>query len=74
MTIEKIDQASDKADSYNEVVDAVIAYINSKDQSLKERLSLERKIRKYQDGNTSDWLLNLILSINKKCQTLKENK
>lgn len=73
--IEKIDQAPDKADSYHELVQEIISYLNNKDQSIKDRLLTERHIRKYQDTNSGDWLLNLILSLDKnRWQQTKEKQ
>lgn len=69
---EKIDE-SKELDSYMELVNEVVTYIRSKEPSIKDRLSLERKLKKYQEGNSIDWLLNLIISVDKLCQMKKEN-
>lgn len=70
--IEKIDQAPDKTDSYQELVQSIADFVLLPSPSIKERLAIERKVRKYQDSNASDWLLNIMLSVHKECQTRKE--
>lgn len=59
--IEKIDRAQVSKDVFSELVKSIISYHVEEDLDLKERLSIERQIKKYQDQNTPDWLLNLIL-------------
>lgn len=59
--IEKIDRAQVSKDVFSELVRSIISYHVEEDLDLKERLSIERQIKKYQDQNTPDWLLNLIL-------------
>ena len=73
MPIEKIDQSSDKEDSFGTFVQEVVAFVNSPERSIKDRLYIERKLRNYQDSNSQDWLLNLLLEVTLECQK-KMNK
>jgi len=73
MSIEKIDQSSDTNDSFGTLVNEVIGFLNNSNSNIKERLYIERKLRKYQDTNSQDWLLNLIIAINLECNKIKIN-
>lgn len=66
---EKIDQAPDKVDAFTELVNETAQYVSTNKVDIKARLALERKIKKFQEGNTSDWLLNYVLMVHKACQT-----
>jgi hypothetical protein len=70
VAFEKIDQAREKIDTFSELVLDIINYIDlNEDQSqiaIKERLAIERKLKKYQEQNTANWLFNLILKITEK--------
>lgn len=59
--IEKIDQARVSKDVFSELIKSITSYFMNEELDLKERLSIERQIKKYQDQNTPDWLMNLIL-------------
>jgi uncharacterized membrane protein YheB (UPF0754 family) len=72
MTIEKIDQ-SKESDSYTELIEEIKNYLQSNNKSIKDRLQLERKLSKYQESNSPDWLLNIIISVYKSCQTKENN-
>lgn len=61
--VEKIDQAKDKKDTFNELVERVFLYISGDISNPGERLKIERDLMAYSKKNTSDWLLNLIISI-----------
>jgi hypothetical protein len=63
--IEKIDQAKDKKDTFNELVERVFLYISDNISNPGERLKVERDLVAYSKKNTSDWLLNLIISIHR---------
>lgn len=71
IAFEKIDQAKEKVDKFSELVLDIISYIKLEEQIdlkdlqpfIKERLAIERKLKKYQEQNTPDWLFNLILRI-----------
>lgn len=70
-SFEKIDQAKEKVDTFSELVLDIVSYIKLEEQIdlkdpqpfIKERLAIERKLKKYQEQNTPDWLFNLILRI-----------
>ena len=62
-TFEKIDQAKGKVDTFSELVLDISSYLKEEDTDIKIRLSIERKLKKYQEQNTPDWLFNLILRI-----------
>lgn len=72
MTQEKIDQAKD-SDSFDQLVEDIHSYITNQNTDLKDRLAIERKVKKYEESNSTDWLLNLIQSCYEKWQ-IKENK
>jgi hypothetical protein len=72
--IEKIDQARVSKDVFSELIKSIIVYYTNEELDLKERLSIERQIKKYQDQNTPDWLLNLILESLKEYEQLKDYK
>ena len=61
--VEKIDQAKDKKDTFNELVERVFFYISEDISNAGERLKIERDLVAYSKKNTSDWLLNLIINI-----------
>jgi hypothetical protein len=71
--VEKIDQASEKSDSYTELVDSIVSFLNATETNVADRLLLERKVRKYQESSTTDWLLNLIVTVHKRCQTKEKS-
>ena len=76
MAYEKIDEAAERTSAYDRLTEDTLAYISSEMDSVKDRLALERAIRKYSESNTVDWLLNLIISINerrKKKETRESN-
>jgi hypothetical protein len=60
---EDIDKAKKKRDVFSELISEIISYIRAEDQDPKDRLAIERKLKKFQDQNTQDWLFNLILEI-----------
>ena len=72
--IEKIDQAKDKKDTFNELVERAYLYISSGISNPSDRLRLERDISKYAKQNTSDWLLNLIICIHQYGQQREEEE
>jgi len=72
--IEKIDQAKDKKDTFNELVERSYLYISNDISNPSDRLRLERDISKYATQNTSDWLLNLIICIHRYGQQREKEK
>ena len=72
--VEKIDPARVSKDVFSELIKSIISYYTNEELDLKNRLSIERQIKKYQDQNTSDWLLNLILESLKEYEQLKDYK
>jgi len=68
MAYEGIDEAPDKLSGYEALVQSVIDYLSGDMTDVKARLKLERDIKKYADSNTSNWLLNLIISVFKDVQ------
>ena len=60
---EKIDQAKEKVDTFSELVLDITNYLSDPDADIKIRLSIERRLKKYQEQNTPDWLLNIILRV-----------
>jgi len=66
ITPESIDQVKEKKDIFGELIEKIINYLkiyNSEENDIKERLSVERELKKYQEKNTPNWLLNLILCV-----------
>ena len=51
-----------------------MTYLNNPNPNLKDRLAIERKLHKFQDSNTQDWLFNLILMVYIECQKTKEKR
>jgi hypothetical protein len=72
--VEKIDQARVSKDVFSELIKSIISYYTNEELDLKERLSIERQLKKYQDQNTSDWLLNLVLESLKEHEQSKDYK
>ncbi len=70
--IEKIDRPEGKEDPTQELINEIIIYFNS-DRPIASRLSIERKIKKYQDSNEPAWLLNLLIRLHQTWQ-VNENK
>ena len=60
---EKIDQAKEKIDTFSELVLDISSYLKEEEIDIKTRLAIERKLKKYQEQNTPDWLFNLILRV-----------
>lgn len=69
--VEKIDETNE-TDSYTELVQELKNYLESPNKDIKNRLQLERKLNKYQETNSQDWLLNLIIAVHKLCHQTKE--
>lgn len=70
--IEKIDKPTDTNDSFGTLISEVMAFLNNPNANIKERLYIERKIRNYQDTNSQDWLLNLLIMVHSECKKIKE--
>lgn len=70
--VEKIDQAKDTKDTFNELVERVYFYVSGDISNAGERLKIERDIVAYSKKNTSDWLLNLIINIHRYGQEREE--
>lgn len=68
--IEKIDRPEGKEDPTQALINNIIEYLES-DRSITNRLALERRLRKYQESNNPEWILNFTCRI---WQTLKEKK
>jgi hypothetical protein len=60
--IEKIDRPEGKEDPTQELINEIISYLNS-DRPIAQRLSLERKLKKYQENNEAAWLLNMTIRL-----------
>ena len=70
--IEKIDRPEGKEDPTQELINELIIYLES-DRPIASRLTIERKLKKYQESNNEAWLLNLCIRLYQTWQ-IKGNK
>lgn len=63
--IESIDEVKDKLGAYDKLLNDVLSYLNDDVPDPKDRLRIERAMSKYAEQNSSDWLLNIIIAIDR---------
>lgn len=68
MSFEGIDEPKERRDLFALLIEDVVNFLatfNEADPDIKSRLQLERKLHMYANSATPDWLLNLIVAVDK---------